>query len=168
MQGERDIAVGNVVGSNLFNLLAVGFGSLLSPKGVPVSPGALSFDMLVMIGAAVAAIPIFFTRYMIARWEGAVFLGYYIAYTVHLVLDATEHAQLPAYGAAMVGSSSRSRRSPWRCWRSTLTGRSDATHPSRPDAGRASAGGEPRGASSSTRSRVISARPGARSSSRTR
>ena len=102
VQGERDIAVGNVVGSNLFNLLAVGFGSLLSPEGVPVSPRALSFDMLVMIGAAVAALPIFFTRYMIARWAGAVFLGYYVAYTVHLVLDATEHAQLPAYGVAMV------------------------------------------------------------------
>ena len=101
-RGERDIAVGNVIGSNIFNLLAVlGVGSVIAPGGVPVSPGALTFDMPVMIAVAVATLPIFFTGYAIARWEGAVFLAYYAAYTTYLVLDAAEHAALPAFGAAM-------------------------------------------------------------------
>ena len=102
LRGKRDIAVGNVVGSNLFNLLAVlGLGSLVAPAGVAVSSGALSFDIPVMIGVAVAALPVFFTGYVIARWEGAVFLGFYGAYTAYLVLDATDHASLTAYGTAM-------------------------------------------------------------------
>ena len=102
LRGERDIAVGNVVGSNLFNLLAVlGLGSLVAPDGVPVPPGALSFDIPVMIAVAVATLPVFFTGYTIARWEGAVFLGYYVAYAVYLVLDATEHHALDEFGAAM-------------------------------------------------------------------
>ncbi|HEX6212519.1 MAG TPA: calcium/sodium antiporter [Methylomirabilota bacterium] len=103
LRGERDIAVGNVVGSNLFNILAVlGVGSLLAPAGVEVPPGALTFDIPVMIAVAVAALPIFFTGYAISRWEGAVFLGYYGAYLGYLVLDATEHAALPAFAAAMI------------------------------------------------------------------
>ncbi|MGE3512579.1 MAG: calcium/sodium antiporter [Vicinamibacterales bacterium] len=102
-RGERDIAVGNVVGSCIFNLLAVlGVGALTAPEGLAVSPGALTFDVPVMIAVAVAALPIFFTGYTIARWEGAVFLGYYIAYTVSLALDATQHAAATAFTAAMV------------------------------------------------------------------
>lgn len=104
IRGERDIAVGNVVGSNLFNLLGVlGLGSLVAPAGVAVPPGAIGFDIPVMIAVAVAALPIFFTGYSIARWEGAVFLAYYIAYTTYLVLDATHHHALPRFGAAMTG-----------------------------------------------------------------
>ncbi|HUH12116.1 MAG TPA: calcium/sodium antiporter, partial [Longimicrobiales bacterium] len=92
IRGERDIAVGNVVGSNIFNLLAVlGAGSLLSPGGIPVPPGALTFDIPVMLGVSVAALPIFFTGWAIARWEGFVFLGYYGLYTTYLVLDAAQH-----------------------------------------------------------------------------
>lgn len=104
VRGERDIAVGNVVGSNLFNLLCVlGLGSLVAPAGITVPPGALRFDIPVMIAVAVAALPIFFTGYTIARWEGAVFLGYYVAYTVYLVMDATDHHALGSFQAAMVG-----------------------------------------------------------------
>ena len=102
VRGERDIAVGNVVGSNLFNLLAVlGLGSLAAPAGVPVPRGALTFDLPVMIAVAVAALPVFFTGYVIRRWEGAVFLGYYLGYTTFLVLDATEHAVLDEFAIAM-------------------------------------------------------------------
>lgn len=103
VRGERDIAVGNVVGSNLFNLLAVlGLGSLVAPAGIAVPMGALTFDLPVMIAVAVATLPIFFTGYTIHRWEGAVFLGYYAAYTAYLVLDASKHEIVPAFGAAMV------------------------------------------------------------------
>ena len=103
IRGERDIAVGNVVGSNLFNILAVlGLGGLVAPAGVPVSPGALSFDFPVMIAVAVATLPVFLTGYTIARWEGIVFLGYYVAYTGYLVLQAAEHHLLGEFSAAMI------------------------------------------------------------------
>ena len=103
LRGERDIAVGNAVGSSIFNLLGVlGLGSMIAPQGIPVSPGALTFDIPIMIAVAVAALPIFLTGHVIARWEGAVFLGYYIAYASYLVLDATEHAVTHAFGAAML------------------------------------------------------------------
>lgn len=104
VRGQRDIAVGNVVGSNLFNILGVlGLGSLIAPGGIPIAPGALRFDIPVMIAVAVAALPIFFTGYTIARWEGAVFLGYYVAYTLYLVMDATGHHALASFQVAMVG-----------------------------------------------------------------
>lgn len=54
----------------------LGLGSLLSPVGVPVAQGALTFDIPVMTAAAVATLPIFFHGYRIERWEGAVFLAY--------------------------------------------------------------------------------------------
>ena len=101
-RGERDIAVGNIVGSNIFNILAVlGLAGMIAPDGIRVSPGALTFDMPVMIAVAVATLPIFFTGYAIARWEGAVFLVYYLSYTLYLVLDATEHAAFAPFSAAM-------------------------------------------------------------------
>src|SRR5690606_5823184 len=70
--------------------------------GIGVPPGALTFDLPVMIGAAVAALPIFFTGYCIQRWEGAVFLAYYVAFTLYLVLDAVDHGAVAAFGTAMV------------------------------------------------------------------
>ena len=92
IKGERDIAVGNVVGSNIFNILCVlGLSGMLSPAGVGVSEAALKFDIPVMIAVAIACWPIFVTGHLIARWEGAVFFLYYVAYTVYLILEATGH-----------------------------------------------------------------------------
>jgi cation:H+ antiporter len=103
IRGERDIAVGNVVGSNLFNILAVlGLASIVSPSGIPVAPSALNFDIPVMIAVAFACLPIFFTGHRIARWEGAIFLLYYGAYTVYLILNASSHDSLPAFSAMML------------------------------------------------------------------
>ncbi|MGZ8940470.1 MAG: calcium/sodium antiporter [Limisphaerales bacterium] len=102
LRGERDIAVGNVVGSNIFNLLAVlGIAGIVTPGGIQVSPATLGFDIPIMIAVAVACLPIFFTGHLIARWEGALFLGYYIAYTAYLILAAAQHDALPAYNWAM-------------------------------------------------------------------
>lgn len=103
VRGERDIAVGNVVGSNIFNLLAVlGLTSLVAPSGIPVPQAALAFDLPVMTAVAVACLPIFLTGYKIARWEGAVFLGYYVAYVLYLILDATQHDALPLFSNVML------------------------------------------------------------------
>ncbi len=89
-RGERDIAVGNVIGSNLFNILGVlGVTSLIAPRGVTVSPVAMRFDIPVMIAVAIACLPIVFTGNRISRAEGGLFCLYYAAYTLYLVLDAT-------------------------------------------------------------------------------
>ncbi|MGQ9549120.1 MAG: calcium/sodium antiporter [Roseiflexus sp.] len=102
LRGERDIAVGNVVGSNIFNLLSVlGLTSIVAPVGIRVAPAALNFDIPVMIAVAIACLPIFFTGRLIARWEGWLFLGYYSAYTLYLILAASQHAILPAFSMVM-------------------------------------------------------------------
>lgn len=102
IRGERDIAVGNVVGSNIFNILGVlGIAGIAAPQGISVSPAAIRFDVPVMIATAAAALPIFFTGYRIARWEGFLFLGYYIAYTTYVILQASEHDALPAFSGVM-------------------------------------------------------------------
>ena len=89
-RGERDIAVGNVVGSNLFNILCVlGATSLFAPNGVTVSAAALHYDIPVMIVVAVLCWPIFATGKLIARWEGGAFFFYYVLYMTLLVMDAT-------------------------------------------------------------------------------
>ena len=103
IRGERDIAVGNVVGSNIFNILAVlGLTAIVAPEGVPVASGMLTIDMPFMIAVAVACLPIFLTGHTIARWEGFVFLGYYAAYTIYLILDATNHPTVTQYSNFML------------------------------------------------------------------
>jgi cation:H+ antiporter len=103
LKGERDIAVGNVVGSNIFNILAVmGLSAIVAPSGLPVASSAITFDIPVMIAVAIACLPIFFTGYTIARWEGVVFLSYYVAYTLYLIFNATQHAALPVFSNVML------------------------------------------------------------------
>ena len=98
MRGERDIAVGNVIGSNIFNILAVlGGAALLSPEGLSVSQDAIRFDIPVMIAVAVICLPIFITGQLIARWEGLLFLSYYVAYTGYLILNMTNSESLPIF-----------------------------------------------------------------------
>jgi cation:H+ antiporter len=100
-RGERDIAVGNIVGSNLFNILAIlGTAAAIAPGGVEVAPAARSFDVPVMAAVALACLPVFLGGW-IQRWEGALFLGYYVAYVVYLVLDTSGHHALPEFRAAM-------------------------------------------------------------------
>jgi len=102
IRNERDIAIGNVVGSNIFNILAIlGLSSLVMPGGLPVVPAMLNFDLIFMAAVAFACLPIFFS-YTIARWQGALFFGSYIAYTAYLILDATQHDALPMFSNAML------------------------------------------------------------------
>lgn len=102
-KGERDIAVGNVVGSNIFNLLAVlGLASLVSPTPLSVSANAIAFDYPVMIAVAVACLPIFFAGYCIRRWEGALLFAYYLIYTAWLVMHSTDAPSLAMFSQAML------------------------------------------------------------------
>ncbi|MHB0960091.1 MAG: calcium/sodium antiporter [Pirellulaceae bacterium] len=104
IRGERDIAVGNVVGSNIFNIMGVlGISSLVSAEGVAVSEAALSLDIPVMIAVAVACLPIFFTGHLISRWEGALFLAYYCAYTTTIVIAVTVPSLTRTFATVMFG-----------------------------------------------------------------
>ncbi len=87
LRGERDIAVGNVVGSNIFNILAVlGVSSLVAPEGLGVSETALRVDLPIMVVTALACLPIFFSGYVISRREGFLFLAGYVAYLLWMIL----------------------------------------------------------------------------------
>jgi cation:H+ antiporter len=102
-RGERDIAIGNVVGSCIMNLLLVlGVAALVAPHGIAINTAVLSFDFPVMIAASLACLPIFFTDHLIARWEGALFVAYYLAYVLYLVLRATHHDSLHLFDIIMV------------------------------------------------------------------
>lgn len=102
LHGQRDMAVGNVVGSNIFNITGVlGLSSLLASSGIGVHPSILAFDMPVMIGVLIACLPIFFTGNLIARWEGVLFLAAYALYVGYLVLAASNHDALATFGPAM-------------------------------------------------------------------
>lgn len=103
VRGARDLAIGNVVGSCILNLLLVlGAAGLVASDGVALNPALLSFDMPVMIAVSVACLPIFFSDHLISRWEGALFLGYYVAYVVFLVLRSSQHDSLPAFSRVMM------------------------------------------------------------------
>jgi cation:H+ antiporter len=104
IRGERDIAVGNIVGSNLFNIMAVlGITGLVAPGGIPVPDEAVQFDLPVMTAVALACLPIYFTGHRIDRWEGWLFFGYFCAYTVHLFLSAKGWAVHRTFGTIMLG-----------------------------------------------------------------
>ena len=89
-RGQREIAVGNVIGSNVFNLLGVlGLTALVAPAPLSVSPNALAFDLPVMLGVAALCLPVFYTGYRVTRAEGLLFLGLYLAYGLHVVSFTT-------------------------------------------------------------------------------
>ena len=90
LRGQRDIAVGNVIGANLFNLLGVlGLTALIAPMPLSVSPNALDFDLPVMLGVAVLCLPVFYSGYRVTRVEGLLLLGLYLVYGLHVVSFTT-------------------------------------------------------------------------------
>ena len=104
IRGERDIAVGNVIGSNTFNLLGcLGLAGLAGPNGLPVPPGIMNFDLWVMLAVALLCLPVFIAGQQIGRPKGLMFLAFYVAYVAYLVLDAQGHDALPRYSAIMLG-----------------------------------------------------------------
>lgn len=103
IRGQRDIAIGNIIGSNIFNILGIlGVAGLIAPNGIVVSPSVLRFDLPVAIATCIACLPIFFSGHKISRWEGALFFGYYIAYTSYLLLEAQQHDALPVFSTIML------------------------------------------------------------------
>ncbi len=82
-KGETDVAVGNVLGSNIFNILGIiGISSLICP--LPIDPGMISFDIWIMLGCAVALLPLSLTEWRLSRKEGLAFLFAYALYIAAL------------------------------------------------------------------------------------
>jgi cation:H+ antiporter len=123
LRGERDIAVGNVIGSNLFNLLGVlGATALISPEPLSISPNALDFDLPVMLVTAALALPMFYSGYRLTRLEGLLLLALYVVYGLHIVSFTTGmpladrlerlmiHYALPVLGVAVAITTVRAWR----------------------------------------------------------
>ena len=111
VRGQRDIAVGNVVGSNLFNLTAVLGGSLvLAPSGIAVSAGVMRVDVPMLVLSAVVCLPVFLTGFEVSRREGIALFATFSTYMAWIVLHAGGRqlplavtvALLAAGGAALV------------------------------------------------------------------
>ena len=103
LKGQRDMAVGNVVGSNTFNILGcLGISGMLSTSGLVVAESVIHFDAWVMLAVALACLPIFISGREIARWEGVVFLLYYAAYTAYLILASQAHDALQQFSVVML------------------------------------------------------------------
>ncbi|MFV0429214.1 MAG: calcium/sodium antiporter [Arachnia sp.] len=101
-QRQVDIAVGNVVGSNIANIgLVLGLPSLVGGS-IPVAPAAVALDIPLMLAITVVFGFLAFTGMRIVRWEGALFLALYAAYLTYLVLAATEHDALAGFTSVVV------------------------------------------------------------------
>ncbi|MDO8848284.1 MAG: calcium/sodium antiporter [Coriobacteriia bacterium] len=83
LRGEVDVAFGNVIGSNILNILAVlGVAALIRPFEVQ---GLRSVDLLVMVVSAVLLLPLMWRGWVLNRWEGLMLLTGYVAYMYSLV-----------------------------------------------------------------------------------
>ncbi len=97
LKGERDIAIGNIVGSNIFNIGAVlGLSSIVAPQGLSVANSLLTIDIPVMILVALVCLPVLLSNYTITRTDGVAFLACYVVYVTYIVLAAQQSAMLAA------------------------------------------------------------------------
>ena len=89
-RGKADLAIGNVVGSNLLNqLLILGVCGLFSGEGLLVDPVVISRDLPVMVLTTLALLPILWTRGVVSRLEGGILVGLYVLYMAEQVLSET-------------------------------------------------------------------------------
>jgi cation:H+ antiporter len=87
-RGHRDIAVGNVVGSNLFNLLGVlGISGLVGAEPLAVEEKLLTFDLPIMIVGALVCLPMMASGGRLERWEGAILVAAFLTYVTYLVIE---------------------------------------------------------------------------------
>ncbi|MBC8209743.1 MAG: calcium/sodium antiporter [Gammaproteobacteria bacterium] len=85
LRGHADVAVGNVLGSNIFNLLGIlGVSALLQP--LPVHPRILQFDQWIMLGSALLLLVFLYTGRQLSRLEGGILL---LGYAIYVGLSFT-------------------------------------------------------------------------------
>jgi len=90
LRNERDIAVGNLIGSSVYNILLIlGVTSVIPAGDIPVPPELAFVDIPVMLAATIACIPVFITNRLVTRLEGAIFVSAYVAYFTYLLIAQT-------------------------------------------------------------------------------
>lgn len=90
IRGERDIAIGNLIGSSVYNILVIlGVTCLIPANGVDVSSHLIRIDIPVMLGVALLCIPVFVSGRQISRIEGGLFVSAYAAYLSYLIIQRT-------------------------------------------------------------------------------
>lgn len=97
IRGEKDLAVGSIIGSNILNIFSVIGISGLFISGIPVQETLLRVDYIILFGISVLCFPIFFTGKTINRLEGAILFSCYVFYLVYLYLDSITSAILPTF-----------------------------------------------------------------------
>lgn len=98
IRGEREVAIGNAIGSNVFNLLFVLGLVSATTTDLPIADELIRLDLPVMLAASLLCVPFAITHASITRWEGAAFLGLYVSYTTYLVLDGLENRAAAPFG----------------------------------------------------------------------
>ncbi len=97
IKGERDIAIGNVIGSNVFNMLCVlGLSGLVSPEALLAGAQVMQVDLPVMLAVSALCLPLFFVGASLSRFEGLIFLVLYVAYIWYTVAVAISAGYLAA------------------------------------------------------------------------
>ncbi len=87
IRGQRDIAVGNLIGSSVYNITFIlGATMVVVPAGLDVTPELVAFDLPLMALVALACVPVFLTGHRISRTEGVLFVTAYLAYLVYLIV----------------------------------------------------------------------------------
>jgi cation:H+ antiporter len=90
LRNNRDIAIGNLLGSSIYNIFAIlGVTCLIPSTGLAVDPELVRIDLPVMTAVALVCVPVFLTGRRVSRLEGALFVGAYVAYLSYLVFART-------------------------------------------------------------------------------
>lgn len=86
VRGNRDIAIGNLIGSSIYNIgIVLGVTVLVAPGRVPVPDDVLAADMILLAAVAAITVPVFVSGSRVSRIEGALFVAAYVAYVTWLL-----------------------------------------------------------------------------------
>lgn len=87
LRNDRDIAIGNLLGSSIYNILAIlGITCLMPAVPLKVEPDLLAIDIPVMTAATLGCIPLFLTQRRVSRIEGGLLVASYLIYLLYLVI----------------------------------------------------------------------------------
>jgi cation:H+ antiporter len=89
-RGDRDLAIGNLIGSSVYNICAIlGLTVVVAPHGIRVPDEVLAADLALLVVAVAAAVPVFVSGSRISRVEGGLFVATYVAYLAWLLVART-------------------------------------------------------------------------------
>jgi cation:H+ antiporter len=90
LRGDRDLAIGNLIGSSIYNIGAVlGLTTVIAPHGITVPDEVLAADLVLLVVATAAAVPVFVSGALISRIEGGLFVASYAGYLMWLLVART-------------------------------------------------------------------------------